>query len=153
MNKGFLRSVVAALLLASSIVSMAQDKGYWRAASTQANKITGDITIADLRLTINFYGYSLALIHKLSASEMGAAFDADTNAPGTGNLYRLNIPADRRFSHHNTLCGSEDTQWMATYATGRTLDVVFFSGSEMPVLSGEALVNGSNVCGRFTYER
>jgi hypothetical protein len=84
---------------------------------------------------------------------MGAAFDADVNNPGAGNLYRLDIPADKRFSHHNTLCGSEDTQWMATYVDGKDLQVLFFSGGEMPVLSGEALANSSNVCGRFGYER
>ena len=153
MNRGIVAVAALALLMACPGVGRAQDKGYWRAASTQANKITGDITISDGRLTINFTGYTLALIHKLSAAEMGAAFDADTNAPGVGNLYRLNIPADKRFSHKNTLCGSEQTEWMATYTTGRTLDVVFFSGGDMPVLSGEALSNSSNVCGRFGYER
>ena len=153
MNKGILVILVLSLAVAWPGTGRAQDKGYWRASSTQANKITGDIVISDGRLTINFTGYTLALIHKLSPAEMGAAFDGDTNAPGAGNLYRLNIPADKRFSHKNTLCGSEQTEWMATYATGRTLDVVFFSGGDMPVLSGEALSNSSNVCGRFTYER
>ena len=143
----------ACAVLGGSLCCAAQDKGYWRAASTQANKITGDLTIGDARLTINFTGYTLALIHKLAPAEMGAAFDADVNNSGAGNLYRLDIPADKRFSHHNTLCGSEETQWMATYAEGKDLQVLFFSGGEMPVLSGEALANSSNVCGRFSYER
>lgn len=153
MRKELIFTVMAGLVLASSVSGTAQDKGYWRAASTQANKITGDITVSDGRLTINFTGYTLAQIRKLTSAEMGAAFDADVNAPGAGSLYRLNIPGTKQFLHHNTLCGSEDTQWMATYSTGRTLDAVFFSGSEMPVLTGEALANSNNVCGRFTYER
>ena len=80
MDKGIVVVAVLALVMACPGVGRAQDKGYWRAASTQANKITGDIVISDGRLTINFTGYTLALIHKLSPAEMGAAFDADVGA-------------------------------------------------------------------------
>lgn len=75
------------------------------------------------------------------------------NAGGVGFLYRLNVPAARRFLHHNTLCGSEDTQWMTTYVTGRTMQVAFFSGDNMPVMTGEALANSTDVCGTFGYSR
>jgi hypothetical protein len=80
-------------------------------------------------------------------------FDADSNVAQGGNLYRLNISASQRFLHHNTLCGSEQTQWMATYIEGRTLHVAFFSGSNMPVLKFETLQNSTDVCGIFSYSR
>jgi hypothetical protein len=63
----------------------------------------------------------------------------------------LNIPADKRFLHKNTLCGSEVTQWMVTYVEGRTLHVAFFSGNDMPLLTAEALTNSTDVCGLFSY--
>ena len=42
---------------------------------------------------------------------------------------------------------------MATYVSGRTLQVDFFSGSNPPVLTFEALSNTANLCGTFTYRR
>ena len=143
---------VALLMVVCSVLCAAQDKGYWRAVSSNASKITGDITLSESKLTINFIGYSLAHIHDLTTAEAGAAFDIDVNAPGGGSLYRLKIPGDKRFLHHNTLCGSEDTEWMATYAEGRTLHVALFSGAEMPVLTPDALASSSEVCGLFSYE-
>jgi hypothetical protein len=153
MNKGMYLAGAALLVLAGSLSAGAQDKGYWRAASSNANQITGDITISDSKLTINFVGYSLAPIRKLTTAEAGAAFDVDVNAPGGGNLYRLSVPGEKRFLHHNTLCGSEDTQWMATYVEDRTLHVALFSGGNMPVLTPDALANSNDVCGLFSYER
>lgn len=153
MNKPGFLVAIASLLLAFAVPAVSQDRGYWRAASSNANKITGDITISEARLTINFLGYSLASIKKLTSAEAGAAFDVDLNTPGNGSLYRLSIPGDKRFLHHNTLCGSEDVQWMATYVEGRTLHVALFSGADMPVLTPEALANSTDVCGLFSYER
>ena len=143
--------VGAITFLLCSVSAVAQDKGYWRAESNNANQITGDITISDTKLTINFLGYSLAHIRNLTQTEAGAAFDIDVDEAGGGSLYRLSIPADKRFLHHNTLCGSEETQWMATYVQGRTLHVALFSGASMPVLTGEALSNSNEVCGIFGY--
>ena len=145
-------AVVLVCLLGSASL-FAQDKGYWRAASANANKTTGDIVISDSKLTIDFLSYSLAPIRKLTQTEAGAAFDIDVNAAGGGNMYRLSIPGDKRFLHKNTLCGSEDTQWMVTYVEGTALHVAFFSGAAMPVLTGEALSNSSDVCGIFSYAR
>lgn len=147
--------MIAAVLfcLLGSALLFAQDKGYWRAASNNANQTTGDIAISDSKLTINFLSYSLAPIRKLTQIEAGAAFDVDVNASGGGNMYRLSISGDKRFLHHNTLCGSEETQWMVTYVEGSTLHVAFFSGGSMPVLTAEALSNSSDVCGIFSYAR
>lgn len=142
-----------ALLLAGSVSAAAQDKGPWRASSSEAKSITGDIDISDSRLTINFSGFTIAQIRSLKADEAAAAFDADRSVPGGGNLYRLEVPADKHFQHHNTLCGSDETQWMATWAFGSELHVAFFSGSDMPVLTLDALNASSAVCGTFAYVR
>jgi hypothetical protein len=123
------------------------------AASNSANAITGDIAISETRLSINYIGFLIAEIRKLGPAEVSAVFDADVNAGGNGTLYRLNVPAAQRFVHHNTLCGTEDTQWMATYVEGRTLRVAFFSGSKMPVFTFEALSNSTDLCGTYTYTR
>ena len=153
MKKRFLLGVAPILVLACSLSSSAQDMGYWRAGSSSAKTVTGDITISDSKLAINFSRFTIAQIRKLQPAEALAAFDADASAGGSGNLYRLSIPASKQFSHHNTLCGSDETQWMATYAAGNNLQVAFFSGSSMPVLTAEALTNAPNLCGTFSYVR
>lgn len=153
MKKFFLPAVAIALLFVCSLSLSAQDRGYWNAASTTAKSITGDISIGTNKVTINFSSFPLAPIRTLGPTEVAAAFDADVNAGGNGQLYRLNVPADKRFLHHNTLCGTEDTQWMATYVSGRNLQVAFFSGSNPPVLSVDALANSTSLCGTFEYAR
>jgi hypothetical protein len=144
---------IVILALACSLSCSAQEKGYWTAAGTTAAAITSDIAIADNRISINFTGFPLSQIRALTPAEMSAAFDADPSTPGNGHLYRLSIPAEKRFLHKNTLCGTEDTQWMATYVSGRTLQIDFFSGSNPPALTFEALSNATNLCGTFTYGR
>ncbi|MFP5235998.1 MAG: hypothetical protein ACLGSD_08840 [Acidobacteriota bacterium] len=141
-----------ALFVSSSSLA-AQDRGYWTAASSNAKAITGDLTIGPSKLGINFAGFPLAPIRQLTKDEGSAAFDVVGNEGLGGELYRVTIPASRRFLHHNTLCGTEDTQWMATYVAGRTLYVDFFSGSEMPKLTMDALANSTDLCGTFVYAR
>ena len=51
------------------------------------------------------------------------------------------------------MCGSDETQWMASSVQGKTLQLAFFSGATMPVLTAEAVGNSANVCGTFTYVR
>jgi len=152
MCKGSL-AIVTLVLLACSTVCKAQDKGYWRAASSSATKITGDMTISESKLTINFIGYSLASIRKITTTEAASVFDVDINQAGSGSVYRLKIPGDKRFLHHNTLCGSEDTEWMVTFVEGHMLHVALFSGADMPTLTHDALANSTDVCGVFAYER
>jgi hypothetical protein len=150
-----LRFLTAALVLlfCCSLPAAAQDKGPWRASSSEAKAITGDISIEDARLIINFSGFTIAQIRALTAAEASAAFDADPSTPGGGNLYRLSIPADKRFQHKNTLCGSDETQWMATWASGSGIRVAFFSGPNIPILTLEALNSSNNVCGNYSYIR
>lgn len=150
----------SSLLLLSALLGLvctsplaAQDRGYWRADSSTAKSITGDLSISDTKLIVNFLAFPLAPIRKLTPEEGLAAFDVDTGAGVGGNLYRLNVSASRRFLHKNTLCGTEDTQWMATYSAGRSLYVDFFSGPDMPKLTFDALQNSTDLCGTFTYAR
>jgi len=148
------RILLAALLLSlSSLACRAQDHGYWTAAGSTANAITGDLGILKDRVTIDLVSFSAVAVRPLTSAEVAAVFDADANAGVTGTLYHLNIPASRRFLHKNTICGSEDTQWMTTYASGRTLQVAFFSGASTPVLTFEAVRNSPDLCGTFTYAR
>ena len=149
-----IRNVLAAgALLAGAVAGAAQDGGAWRAASTTATSITSDIAIGKGKLTIDFLTYPLAPIRTLKPVEVSAVFDADVNAGINGMLYRLRIPARQRFLKKNTLCGSEDTQWMATYVTEHTLEVAFFSGEDMPVFTFEAISKSSALCGTFAYSR
>jgi hypothetical protein len=150
-----LSCVLLACSLTFSACAVAQEAGYWRATSTTAKHITGDVALTTEKLSINFSSYWIAQIRTLTPTELSAAFGADASAPisGTGNLYRLSIPSDKKLMHKNTLCGGEDTQWLATYTTGRTLQLAFFSTSKMPVLTPDALANDSSLCGVFGYAR
>jgi hypothetical protein len=152
-NTRILLRIIALFALACSLSCAAQDKGYWRAASNTATSITGDIAISNLKVTIDFDPFPLVQARTLVPAEVSAAFDADINAGGTGVLYHLTIPASKRFLHHNTLCGTDDTEWMATYVYGRTLQVAFFSSSDAPVFTVDALANSTNLCGTFSYSR
>ena len=120
---------------------------------SMAKAITSDIAISDKKATIDFIGFTIVPVRVLGPAEVAAAFDADVNAGRTGNLYRISVAAGTRFEHHNTLCGTEDTQWMATYVEGRTLQVAFFSGSNPPVFTIDALANTMERCGTFMYSR
>jgi len=131
----------------------ARDLGYWRTAGSMASTITGDIVIRPSQFTIDFRTYSLAPIRALKPAEVSAVFAVVADAGISGMLYRLKVPAAQRFQHKNTLCGGEETQWMVTYAMGKRLEVAFFSGGEMPVLSFEAMQASQARCGVFRYKR
>jgi hypothetical protein len=151
MKRTMLLGVFAGLALVACAV--AQERGYWRAASNTARSITGDVSLSDEKLVIDFSGYTIAKIRALRSAELSAAFDADSSAGGSGNLYRLNVPATKRLLHKNTLCGTDDTEWMATYVAGRSLQLAFFSGDRPPVLTLQALSDSSDLCGTFAYVR
>lgn len=146
-------SALLVCCLCCSALAIAQEAGYWRASSKTAKSITGDVALSDEKISINFTAYWIAQIRTLTPAELSAAFGADASTPGTGNLYRLSIPSDKKMLHKNTLCGGEDTQWMATYTTGRSLQLAFFSTSKMPILTPEALANSTSLCGVYGYTR
>jgi hypothetical protein len=140
------------VVLAFTLSATAQEDGPWRAASTNARAITGDVVFSPLKLSINFTSFTVAQIRLIKTEEVLAVFNPESTTGG-GNLFRVEIPADKRFLHHNTLCGSESTQWIVTYAQGRTLQVAFFSGATPPVLTVDALNDATNLCGIFSYVR
>jgi hypothetical protein len=148
----WLVAVVLAGLFGAGL-AVAQERGQWRAVSSTARTITGDVAIGGEKISINFLSFTIAQIKTLGPAEVSAVFNPDTPAVMGGNLYRLDVPGSTRFAHKNTLCGSEDTQWMVTYVTGKTLQLAFFSGTKMPVFTGEAMAGSSELCGTFTYAR
>jgi hypothetical protein len=153
MKKQRLLGAIAGWLLICGLSATAQEKGIWHAASSTAQSITGDILLSEEKLTINFSSFVIAKIRELKPGEVSSVFDADASAGRTGSLYRLSIPADRKFLHKNTLCGSDSTQWMAIYVEGRSLHLAFFSGARPPEFTPEAMANSSELCGTFSYER
>jgi hypothetical protein len=140
-------------IVGSATAHAQEDRGYWRAASTTATAITGDLTIGELKVTINYVTFPLAPIRRLKPVEVSAVFDADVNAGIEGSLYRLKVAPAQRFNHKNTLCGDEETQWMATYVSGRSLQVAFFSGDDMPVFTFDAVQKSADLCGTYVYSR
>jgi hypothetical protein len=146
-----LRRAITGLLLICCLTIAAQEKGNWRAASNTARSITGDIALSDEKISINFSTFTMVRVRALDKAEISAAFDADSNAEGSGSLYRLNIPAAKKFLHRNSLCGDEDTQWMATYVSGHSLQLAFFSGEQTPIFTLDAITNSTALCGTFTY--
>lgn len=157
-NRSALRGLTISLLLAGAMclaarMSAQEDRGLWRSASKEALEMTGDITIGEVKVTLNFETFPLAQIRRLKPVEVSAVFDADLNAGIEGTLYRMRIPGAQRIVKKNTLCGGEDTQWMATYVTGHTLKVAFFSGDDMPVFTFDAMQNSTALCGSYVYVR
>jgi hypothetical protein len=139
------------LLILTLPVLAQQEKGEWRAANQTARTITGDVLFTGDRISIDFVRFAVSHTRALEPSEISAAFDA--TAGGSGNLYRVNIPGGQKFLNRNTLCGSEEVLWMATYVQGRNLKLAFFSGEKLPVFTLEALANSTDLCGTFVYTK
>jgi hypothetical protein len=150
------RSILLAAILALTAPLPAQtpEKGNWRPANKTAKSITGDLTLAPEKLTVDFVGaFPIAQIRPLTPAELAAAFEAEPSARGVGNLYRLSIPGSKKFLGKNSLCAGDDTQWMATYVVGKSLRLAFFSGATPPSLTPEAFANPTNLCGIYAYAR
>ena len=148
-----LTTLAASCAFLVTTAAQAQDHGYWKALSTTARGVTGDIRLSDEALTINFSNIVIAEIRPLTPEESAAVFDLQPGGEGAGKLYRLDVPAKKTFLHHNTLCGAEDTQWFLTYVSGKTLQTAFFSGSQMPTLTREAVSNTTTLCGTYRYSK
>ena len=146
---------VLAFALACVACAAAQqpEKGHWRAASSMAASITGDISISGSKITIYFTSFLISPARLLKPAEVSAVFDEALDTAGNGQLYRVSIPASRRFLKNNTLCGSQDTQWIAVYVANGSLKVAFFSGDNAPLMSFEALQRSTDLCGIYTYVR
>lgn len=138
-------------LLLPLAAAPAQEAGNWRATNSSARTITGDIALAANAISINLASFPISEIRALKPEELAAAFDADANSPSVGKLFRVNIPAAHKFLHKNSICGSDDAQWMASFQTGRTLSLAFFSGATPPALTLDAPTD--NRCGTFAFSR
>ncbi len=155
MNLCMAATTFCVLTIACALPLAAQERGAWRAASKTAQSITGDVTFGDERMTINFFTLPVAEIRPLKPEEVAAVFsEATADAPAhVGHLFRVSIPGDRRFLHKNTLCGSDETQWMVTYVSGKQLRLAFFSNAKPPVFTAEGMNENVNFCGTYTYVR
>jgi hypothetical protein len=146
-------AILSALVLAVTTSALAQEQGIWRPVSKTAQSITGEIALNTEKLTINFASFAASQIRSLKPEEVMAVFDGADAATGVGHLYRIRIPGDKRFLHKNTLCGSDETQWMATYVSGKQLEIAFFSNATPPILTIDGMNQGGSLCGTFTYSR
>ena len=162
MNLRAIATTLFALALTIALPLIGQERGYWKPASKTAQSITGDVVLSGDKITINFFTTTVAEIRPLKPEEISAAFgdessDAAAGAgggvTGGGHLWRLSIAGDKRFLHKNTLCGTDETQWMATYAAGKVMKIAFFSNAAPPVFTLEALRDSPNLCGTFSYSR
>jgi hypothetical protein len=153
------RLLLAFLALTLALPAVGQknnpENGLWHASSKPAKSVTGDIVLSEYKVTIDFFSFTIANIRSLTPAELAAAFDSDaaTTANGSGTLYRLVIPGGKKFLHGTPLCGSDDTQWIVTYVSGKSLQLLFFSGNDMPVLTLDGLNNNPSLCGLYTYSR
>ena len=152
-----MKKVFAGLLVGLSCGGMwAQEQGNWRPVSTTARAIMGPIAIGDEKLVINFVRFPVAEIRTVTPAEIAAVLAMDPTESGkplAGHLFRLSIAADQKFLHKNTMCGGDETQWMVSAVQGKTLQLAFFSGATMPVLTAEAVGNSTSLCGTFTFTR
>jgi len=83
MKRVLFLKALACSLLTLSLAAHAQEKGYWRAASQTARSITGDVSLADEKISINFYMVTMSKIRALEPGEVSAVFDADTSTNPT----------------------------------------------------------------------
>lgn len=139
-------------LFCSSAID-AQESGNWRPASTTSKGVTGEIAFTETKIILNFSGYTVAQIRALEPAEIQSIFIGSSGQPGTGNLFRTEIPGDKRFLHKNTLCGAEEVQWIASFVSGHTLQLAMFSGATMPKFTPEAIANTPSLCGTYGYVR
>ena len=146
-----LRKTIAASFLIVCITAAAQEMGYWRAASSTAKTITGDITLSEEKIGINFSTFAIVRVRALSDSELSATFDDDPGPGHSGSLYKTDISGSRKFLHKNTLCANEDAEWMATYVSGHALRVAFFSSQKPPLLTIDGRADATDLCGTYSY--
>lgn len=144
---------VLALACVAGLQAQQPEKGTWRAASNNAASITGNVVFSGSKVTLNFTSVILSPVRLIKPAEVAALFDEAADSAGNGQLYHVKISASNRFLNQNTLCGTQDTEWMVTYVAGRELKVAFFSGEDAPVMTFESLQNSDSLCGTFTYVR
>ena len=130
-------SAVFGLLVASAAPALAEGDRY-RAFSTTAESITGDISMDDFSITFA-NGEEL----KFSAL-LGDHFIVDGQRVNA-SVYSVETPSDPELENGNRLCGAGDVSYLATWSGGEGLTVVaVFTGDEPPESSDE-------MCASYTY--
>ena len=132
-------------------VCAAQENRTWHATSTTARSITGDVTLANAKMAINYSSWPIAQIRALQPSRTrSAAFDLDGTPEGTGILSGWTSRRKAVSSSKNTLCGGRRCAVDGHLRGGsQPAAGVSSRGRRMPVLTGEAMVDGTNLCGTF----
>jgi hypothetical protein len=123
----------------------------WRAASTTASSVSGDVTFAPSKIQFqNGQSLPLAVIGRVKNFQAtGEAVDA--------TVYRVTAPADLRLLNGNHLCGGGGHSQAVTYivvwipeappggAPARSMAA--FSGKDQPRSDGDPAA-----CGTYNYE-
>lgn len=111
----------------------------YKAYSTTAESITGDISMDDFSITFA-NGESLSF-----SSLLGDHFVVDGNRVNA-SVYSVADPSDPELENGNKLCGSGDVSYLASWAGGEGLTTVaVFTGDEPPESSDE-------MCASYTYQ-
>lgn len=149
-NRAVLRVVAFAALLAQSSAWSASVIEQWKAVSTTASSITGDITIAVDRIT---FGNGTSL--PLAAAGRAPDFDSADGRPVNAMLFRVTAPDDPVLLSGNRLCGGQTPRPVTFVAFWRSVrsgggvdlhTLAVFSGSERPTGAG-----GPGLCGTYNY--
>ena len=145
--------VIVTCIACGAANANAQDTGHWRSATHRTEVMTGELTIAPENVTIYQSKFPMTFVRKLTPAEVGAVFDADTNAGIGGKLYSMHVPPRVYYAGGDLICGNEFIRWMATYVAGRTLQIAFFSGDDVPVFTFDTIANSTALCGTYVYTR
>lgn len=125
------------LLIAGATPAFAEGDVY-KAYSTTAESITGDISMDDFSITFA-NGESLSF-----SALLGDHFVVDGERVNA-SVYSVANPSDPELENGNKLCGSGDVSYLANWAGGEGLTIVaVFTGDEPPESSAE-------MCASYTY--
>lgn len=134
-----IKKIVPAMLglLVAAAPAYAEGDVY-KAYSTTAESITGDISMDDFSITFA-NGESLSF-----SALLGDHFVVDGERVNA-SVYSVANPSDPELENGNKLCGSGDVSYLANWAGGDGLTIVaVFTGDEPPESSAE-------MCASYTY--
>jgi len=137
------RSTVVGLLIGlttSALIAPAFAEGdRYRAFSSAAESITGDIEMDDFSITFA-NGESLKF-----AALLGDHFIVDGERVNA-SVYSVEDPSDPELENGNRLCGAGDVTYLASWSGGDGLTTVaVFTGDEPPESSAD-------MCASYTYQ-
>lgn len=131
-------SVVFSVVAACGFGSSALADNY-KAASTTAMSITGDISMDDFSMVF-------ANGESLDFAELIADHLMVDGRQVPGSVYSVETPGDPELENGNRLCGNGDVTYVATWSGGQGMTMVaVFTGSEPPA-------SDEQMCGSYLYE-